>query len=643
MAIQTSCPHCDASYKLPDTAAGKKFRCKECEEIFAVKNGKDNGSIQAKAPRKPAVVDEDEDEDKDEDEEEEEKPKKKSKNGKKKKKGKKGESSKLPLIAGGGVGGLLVVGALVFFLTRGTGEPPPPPPPDPNQQQAQVKPPEPKAAVLPVDANDPVAKNLLVLQLDAVNKQKEILAAVDWFNKGASTSHPKNPKVDHPLRGEVAKALELLIDHQLYELRDECWEAWTKWVVPEDLDAIKIHIGRAPKAVYRVYMINSLARFQNEEATEILAMCLLAPERDVAAAQLQKLGSKLAALKVKPYFYHAEEEIRDLAFSILKSFKIEPDSKFLPRLPEVEDQFELGNVVAVLQAAEADFEGPAWWRSALTVHDPVRNRKLAALGWLQRQLISLQHWKDIAQATDPMVSTRDQFKRVNALLALERWANSANIGSLAGGLREKLFKKEHHLMLEILTKIPDPAASTTIMGLLPDLEPKLWAGLGDYMKSLSAPESMKSVLVYFNYTKDANLQMMSRAAVLNYRVKTPEKFTNDDIIEQCKTDLGGENPTKLAALGWLATSPPPMDKVLRKELMESLKTLSMDETPENGAVRSAAARVMGTWGRVPVSFRWPIRWPDATRLVHPSASALELRQARGAPWTASSQPVLRWL
>jgi predicted Zn finger-like uncharacterized protein len=42
MPISTSCPHCDTHYNLPDAVAGKKVRCKKCQETFPVSGA--NGS-----------------------------------------------------------------------------------------------------------------------------------------------------------------------------------------------------------------------------------------------------------------------------------------------------------------------------------------------------------------------------------------------------------------------------------------------------------------------------------------------------------------------------------------------------------------------------------------------------------------------
>src|SRR5262245_28783967 len=34
MPIQTSCPQCQSSYRLPDTQLGKRVRCKKCQSVF---------------------------------------------------------------------------------------------------------------------------------------------------------------------------------------------------------------------------------------------------------------------------------------------------------------------------------------------------------------------------------------------------------------------------------------------------------------------------------------------------------------------------------------------------------------------------------------------------------------------------------
>lgn len=584
MPIEANCPHCEATYKLPDSAAGKKFRCKECEEVFAVEvNGKEQ-RIQAKAAqRKPAAVDDDDDAE----DEEEEAPKEKKKK-KKGKKGKKKQASSMPLIIGAGAGGLLVLVIIVYFVFFSGSNPPPAPVADPGQQpeqqQAEIRPVAP-----PVDPNDPVARNLERLRMDQLDKQQEILAAVDFF-KNASTAHPRDPKADHPLRGEVSKALELLIDHQFYKVRDDCWAAWTRWITEEDIEAINIHIKRAPNGNCRMLIMQALERIKTEDTVHLLALCLMAPERDAAVRHLEKVGPPLAVQKVAPFVYDPEEENRELAFAILAKLKVERAS--LPRLPPADDSLSLDGIAMALGEAETMYEGPGWYQRGMVAFDPIRIKKLAALGWLQKQLLSAKHWPEISAALDPLVSSEDQYKRVNALLCLQRWATQSNISALSGGLGNSKFKKEHHLMVEILTKIPDPQACITVMDLLPTLDPALWPGLADYMKSQSSIDAMKAVLAHFN-NKEARIQAMARAAVQHYRATAPQKFKNDDIIERCMVDVAGEPPTQIAALTWLNSNPLPSDPKMTEAYRSTLEGLTSSEVP---AVKAAATSVFRKYG-----------------------------------------------
>ena len=59
MAIQMSCPNCDATYTLADTQSGKKVRCRKCSEIFVVGGARDDAAAtkNAKTSRKDALQD----------------------------------------------------------------------------------------------------------------------------------------------------------------------------------------------------------------------------------------------------------------------------------------------------------------------------------------------------------------------------------------------------------------------------------------------------------------------------------------------------------------------------------------------------------------------------------------------------------
>ncbi len=70
MAIDVSCPQCSAAYQVQDDKAGKKFRCKQCQEIITIPGGGSTstgddpwGTLPAAPPRnRPSSSGRDEDE-----------------------------------------------------------------------------------------------------------------------------------------------------------------------------------------------------------------------------------------------------------------------------------------------------------------------------------------------------------------------------------------------------------------------------------------------------------------------------------------------------------------------------------------------------------------------------------------------------
>lgn len=199
MTIRITCPSCDKSYNVDDTMRGKKVRCRNCQGVVPVPADDEPASAGIKQgkpapvaarPSKPAkdetdeeerprskrrIEDEDDDErprrrrevDEEEDEEDEDRPRKR----KKKKAG-----SMLPLLIGGGVGAVVLIGVILFFVVKGgsaknqvaqakpapnVGNPQPPPvqpapaPPQqapPQQAPQQQQPPQPQQVPPPQQA-----------------------------------------------------------------------------------------------------------------------------------------------------------------------------------------------------------------------------------------------------------------------------------------------------------------------------------------------------------------------------------------------------------------------------------------------------------------------------------------------------------
>jgi len=169
MAIRVTCSSCDKSYSVDDALRGKKIRCRECKEVFAVPAGaapasprRNEEDISERRPVPAGRRDEDDEDDLDEDDrprnrrrraeedddddtprnrrrrveddDEDERPRRK----------KKAKSSvPLALIIGGGVGLIVLIGAVVavILILRGGGNNPVAqgkPAPNPGKPQAQA-------------------------------------------------------------------------------------------------------------------------------------------------------------------------------------------------------------------------------------------------------------------------------------------------------------------------------------------------------------------------------------------------------------------------------------------------------------------------------------------------------------------------
>jgi predicted Zn finger-like uncharacterized protein len=57
MPIETTCPHCDASYTVADSQAGKKVRCKSCQDVFEVRPASGRAALTTRPAPRPSVHD----------------------------------------------------------------------------------------------------------------------------------------------------------------------------------------------------------------------------------------------------------------------------------------------------------------------------------------------------------------------------------------------------------------------------------------------------------------------------------------------------------------------------------------------------------------------------------------------------------
>ena len=180
--IQIQCPGCSAKLAISDESKlGKKIRCSKCSEVFVAKALKASGSAGTKPKPKPKKSDDDEFnfddmemEDKSEIEDEESEPEsrpvrsKVGAKGKGKAKGKKKSSGgNLPLIIGGVVAVVLLLGVGGYFLFSGGG--PAPVPVQPAAQQPVAAQPNATAQSPNPASPNPTVPNPSVTPLSTTN------------------------------------------------------------------------------------------------------------------------------------------------------------------------------------------------------------------------------------------------------------------------------------------------------------------------------------------------------------------------------------------------------------------------------------------------------------------------------------------
>ncbi len=642
--VEVACPHCEATLRLRPEMIGKKVRCKKCSEAFTAKTGdedeeededqeeKAETKVTAKAPKGKAAASkkkDDDDEDEDEEDEDEDEDEKSSKKGKKKKK-QKGGSPVMMLSIAGGVGVLLivVVVVVVMMMTGGGSTPTPvavndsskkddkkktddgkkivnPPKGDKTPIVTDKKDDKGKPAVVISDPKDPVVINLKKLRLDIVTYQKEINSAITWFR-----DDPKKTKLNHPLRPEISNAFQLLVDHPEFKLFDDCWYCYTDWVTSDDAEVkqMEVHLTRAPKSLYRELMMKALARIKTEESCRVLATTFPSQEHALAVKLFKDIGPELGAKPVFPYVYYNDKYARDAAYALLKEYsEVEPKEikngvvvkqykkgeilkdkigyktiDEIPRLPVSKHELSLEKAIEDIKGGETTGEG-------VKVED--RLQKLAAIGYLQKQLLNPGQWEAVSKVLDPFITDRkDQFMRTNALIALERWVHKQNIANLCTGIVTPQLKDDHFLMLTTLIKVPDKESGKAVVQLYVDLKfyPEYRKVLEDFLLKLGDEDAQRELLKLFN-----KFPGIARQGVLKFQ-KENKRISNDDIIDQCAMDIGGEDPVKIAALNWLKTYTFHSDRKRRFEIEEQLIPISkMEITKDTKPVDAEVIRLAG--------------------------------------------------
>ena len=629
--VEVSCPHCEATLRLRLEMLGKKVRCKKCQEAFTAKTEGDeeedeeqdekaNTKVTATPPKGKASAARKKDDDDDDDEDDDDDDDPKSKKGKKKK----GGSPVMMYSIAGGVGALLIiVVVVVVMMMTGGGDTKNPvvakndsaktddkkktdekkivnPPKDKIEPAKDDKNPSTtdkgKSKYVP-DPKDPVLINLKRLQLDIVTKQTEILAAIRWFR-----DDPKKTKLNHPLRPEISHAMQLLVDNPDFKVFDDCWYCYTDWVTSDDEEVIQIelHLMRAPKALYRELIMNALARIKTEESVRVLASTFTGQEHLLAKKLLKDIGPELAAKPVFPYVYYNEKHFRDAAYELLKGFS-EVESKEIKNGVVVK-QFKKGDILHAQIGYRTIDKIPRLpvSKHELSVEKAIedikgddRLQKLAAIDFLQKERLKASQWEEASKALDPFITDKkDQFMRTNALYALERWVHKTNVANLCAGIEIPALKDDHILMLTTLTKIPDKDSGRSILTLYIKLKlyPEYRALLANFITSLTDEDSQRELLKQFN-AKDGACMALARQGILKFQ-KENKRITDDDIIEQCQMDLGGDEFVAPNALGWLKTSTFHSDRTKRTEIFETLAAMAKDTSKEGAAKAAAASAVI---------------------------------------------------
>jgi predicted Zn finger-like uncharacterized protein len=616
MPIQTACPNCDASYKLPDDKLGKKVRCKKCEETFTVSNGAKAGSkakegIQAKAPQRKVSPKKPDDDDVDDDDGDD-----KGKGKKKKKKGKTKNKSNAMIWIGLG-GGLLLVGIAVgaYFFFTGSDTTPAPPPPSTSKKGKNDKGDKSDPAggntagteggdstktasdnfpsLTSLNKDDPIRVNFEKLLLDRQRNPEEVKSAVEFFARA-------DPKLerdvngllfgfkDHSWRKKVAKELERLIYSG--DLRSKVfWEAYANWATPapDDFARLKEHLERAGE--FRAMLMEKIADFRTPEAAQVLADRLTTTEKEVARRLLKDMGGRLCVKPVFPYLWHPEKAVMEIADELVKGYDTNVDhplykgpSATYPRLPPPPPGLTLDATIGILTTPNK-----GGWQS------PERFNQLKALGWLEKELPQFGPSREkMSKALDALLLVPDYPLAFNALECLSNWTTEQNLATLkkhydsnSGPSKNKAARYMKAI----------PGAQKMLVAMWPEMDPELQKEMNDFMKlSINNDDAKAQMLGLINH---GNGLIRTTA-----RETAGKWFGADALMDQCFRDLG--TPGTLYSLSFLKLQQPPPDEKRRKLFLDKIEPMAKPSTdpkiaadPGHIATVAEAQAVCRNWGQ----------------------------------------------
>jgi hypothetical protein len=314
MSIPTRCPGCNELYQLADKLAGKKVRCKKCQEILTVPDSDSSPTYQiqsgpgrpksAAAPvreqRRPARLE------RDEDEWEEPRPRSVRRNNH-------------GLLIGLGVGclalGLLLAGGGIIAVVLLTTDAEP-------KESANVAE-KPFAAPPPVVDPGPERPMAPVHRPggDAVTEAMASLNSHELGQRMMALTQLQHMRPNER-RPEVARALEALLNDPDLFVRKHAVDALAVWGSKENVPAL-IQILNESKdfqaTLVRHAAIEALGGFKDERAAEPLAACLEElHDRHSAGKALQKLGPA-AEKAVLQRLTHHDWQVRMAACEALQA------------------------------------------------------------------------------------------------------------------------------------------------------------------------------------------------------------------------------------------------------------------------------------------------------------------------------------
>lgn len=575
MAIQTSCPSCEAAYTLADTQRGKKVRCRKCSETFVVGGDKDKAAPVASsvkgrtglrkdglqdAPRpagrstpppktKPAPRrDRDRDDDDFDDDRSDDRPNIKRKRG--------SSTPMILMIVGGIVLVLLLCGGGGVFaiywwvsstVTNGVD--------NLQQQMANGNPNDPFPQ--PGDPNNPFGN----VPFPDLSQPKDVGEALDWVKNGATADKQKkgaewlaNAAVDNGRQKEVAAALETLAANP--KTKDAALSALAAWAGPEDAPTLLREVD-AKFDIAGGAAADALVRLQYAPAAPVFAKRLSDFfHHGTAARLLANLGAPLAEKEVLKYLNSSNNEARSEAAALLRTFGTKPDAIF--------DQ------------------------TVVDLKSPDANVAKSACDYLAKQPVNEARRAEVSKALEePLGDPVNGETRKSAATALRTWGTKDNVPALIAEMDNKNdpFHGSQQACMDALARLKDPRGAEAVAAHLPDFgfgRPAVVSALREM-----GPVAEKAVAAFAN-SPDQGVRNDVERLLKGYGSNANVK------LDAAVSDLDSTDANqRKSALEFLARQAP--DDAHQKAVARAVDKL-LDDNDPFGNVRKAAAKAEMVWG-----------------------------------------------